>query len=167
MNTRSIFLLAALLLTLNGCGEKASNSKPEAAKPAVLAKVSNPEEKFSKLRKEAEAGNAEAQTNLGWIYSNGHGTTQNYPEAIKWYRLAAAQGNAIAQLTLGKMYSGGQGVEQDHVRGQMWLSIAAAKGNGEAQQLLDAVAKHVTPTQAAEVKKMVQDCESSNYSKCG
>lgn len=171
MNILSFSLLAALLLTLDGCGEKASGNKTEAkteaVTPAALTKVSKPEEKFAKLRKEAEAGNADAQNNLGWIYSNGHGATQDYQEAAKWFRLAAAQGNANAQLTLGKMYRSGQGVAQDYVRAQMWLTLAAAKGNSEAQQVLDIAAKHMTPAQIAEAKKMAQDCESSNYNKCG
>lgn len=167
MNTLSISLLAALLLTLNGCGEKAPGNKTETATPVVQAKVSKPEEKFAKLQKEAEAGNADAQNNLGWIYSNGHGATQNYQEAMKWFRMAAAQGNASAQLSLGKMYSSGQGVAQDHVRAQMWLNLAVSKGNSEAQQVLEIGAKHMTPAQIAEAKKMALDCESSNYNNCG
>ena len=169
MNTLSISLLAALLLTLNGCGEKASGNKTETttATPATLAKVSKPEEKFMKLQKEAEAGNVDAQNNLGWIYSNGHGATKDYQEAAKWYRLAAAQGNASAQLALGRMYGSGQGVTQDPVRAQMWFSLAAAKGDSGAQQVRDIAAKHMTPAQISEAKKMAQDCESSNFNKCG
>lgn len=167
MNTLFVSSLAVLLLMFTGCGENISGKKTEVAAPAVQAKVSKPEEKFAKLQKEAEAGNVDAQNNLGWIYSNGHGATQNYQEAMKWFRLAAAQGNAGAQLSLGKMYSSGQGVEQDHVRAQMWLILAAAKGNSEAQQVLDIAAKHMTPAQIAEAKKMAIDCEGSNFNKCG
>ena len=167
MNTILIPSLAVLLLMLNGCGEKVSDKKIEAATPAVQAEVPKPEEMFAKLKKEAEAGNADAQNNLGWLYSNGHGATQNYQEAIKWFRLAAAQGNTSAQLTLGKMYRSGQGVAQDHVRAQMWLILAAAKGNSEAQQVLDIAAQHMTPAQIAEAKKMATDCEGSNFNNCG
>ena len=167
MNALSVSLLAALLLMLNGCGEKASDNKTETASPAALEKVSNPEEKFAKLRKEAESGNVDAQNNLGWIYLNGHGAAKDYQESIKWYRMAAAQGNASAQFTLGKMYNSGQGVELDHMRAQMWLNLAAAKGNSEAQQVRDLAAGHLTPTQVLKAKKMAQDCESSNFNKCG
>lgn len=176
MKTISIsLLLAGLLLTLAGCGEKAPANKTEvappvkteAAPPVPQANKSKVEDTFARLQKEAEAGNVDAQNNLGWIYLNGHGAPQNPQEAIKWFRMAAAQGNANAQLSLGKMYGSGQGVAQDQVRAQMWLNIAAAKGNGEAQQVVEMAAKHMTPAQLADVKKMVTECESSNFKNCG
>ena len=40
----------------------------------------------------AEQGYADAQYNLGLMYSNGEGVPQDYKEAVKWYRLAAEQG---------------------------------------------------------------------------
>ena len=52
----------------------------------------------------AEKGNVDSQYNLGLMYDNGKGVTQDYKEAIKWYRLAAIQGLAEAQLNLGIMY---------------------------------------------------------------
>ena len=42
----------------------------------------------------AEAGNADAQYNLGIMYNNGYGVPQDQKEATKWFRLAAEQGNA-------------------------------------------------------------------------
>ena len=41
----------------------------------------------------AEKGNANAQYDLGMMYRNGQGVTQDYTEAFKWSRLAAAQGS--------------------------------------------------------------------------
>jgi hypothetical protein len=37
-------------------------------------------------------GDANAQFNLGVMYYKGQGVTQDYKEAVKWYRLATAQG---------------------------------------------------------------------------
>src|SRR5258705_8024788 len=45
----------------------------------------------------AEQGLAVAQFNLGLMYDLGQGVAQNYPEAVKWYRLAADQGRDDAQ----------------------------------------------------------------------
>ena len=42
----------------------------------------------------AEKGLARAQSNLGDMYANGKGVTQDYVEAIRWYRKAAKQGDA-------------------------------------------------------------------------
>jgi len=37
----------------------------------------------------------------------------DYPEAVRWYRVAATHGNAAAMLSLGNMYRDGRGVEKD------------------------------------------------------
>jgi TPR repeat protein len=62
----------------------------------------------------ADQGHADAQSNLGVMYDNGHGVPQNYAEAMKWYRLAANQGSANAQFNLGVMYANGHGVPQNY-----------------------------------------------------
>ena len=36
----------------------------------------------------AEAGDAQAQYNLGLMYKRGFGVLQDYAEAVRWYRLA-------------------------------------------------------------------------------
>jgi TPR repeat protein len=46
----------------------------------------------------AEAGNAEAQYRLGWMYEHAKGVWGDDKEALKWYRLAAGQGHVVAQL---------------------------------------------------------------------
>lgn len=61
----------------------------------------------------AEAGDAEAQVNVGEIFERGHGGTPNYTAAALWYRKAAEQGNARAQYNLGTLYEQGLGVEKD------------------------------------------------------
>ncbi len=42
-------------------------------------------------RKAAEQGNAYAQTNLGVMYHNGQGVTQDYVQAHMWFNLAASR----------------------------------------------------------------------------
>lgn len=44
----------------------------------------------------AEHGHAAAQYNMGVLYDEGRGVTQDYREAAKWYELAAVQGNDLA-----------------------------------------------------------------------
>ena len=63
----------------------------------------------------AEQGYANAQSNLGSMYNDGHGVPQNYVEAYRWLRLAAEQGYGLAQYNLGVMYGDGDGVPQDYV----------------------------------------------------
>ena len=52
----------------------------------------------------AEQGNAAAQFNLGVMYYQRQGVTQNYQHAFAWFQKAANQGYALAQYNLGVMY---------------------------------------------------------------
>ena len=78
-------------------------------------------------------GYAEAQYYLGYCYYNGKGVTQDYTEAVKWYRKAAEQGNATAQCNLGYCYYSGEGVTQDYAEAVKWFRKAAEQGNAQAQ----------------------------------
>ena len=75
---------------------------------------------FDNCLTEAEQGFTGAQYNLGLMYDNGKGVTQDYKEAVKWYGKAAEQGYAKAQNNLGSMYENGQGVTQDYKSAHMW-----------------------------------------------
>ncbi len=46
----------------------------------------------------AEQGHAAAQSNLGLMYSSGHGVAQDYAEVAKWYRRSAEQGRAATRI---------------------------------------------------------------------
>lgn len=67
------------------------------------------------------------------MYDDGHGVTQDYAEAVKWYRKAAEQGYALAQYNLGAMYGNGNGVTQDYAEAVKWLRKAAEQGYASAQ----------------------------------
>ena len=54
--------------------------------------VGDYEAALEEWRPSAEQGDALAQYNLGFMYSNGEGVPQDYAEAVKWYRMAAEQG---------------------------------------------------------------------------
>jgi TPR repeat protein len=63
------------------------------------------------------------------MYANGEGLSQDYAEALKWYRLAATQGDARSQSNLGIMYANGQGVPRDLSEALNWFRLAAAQGD--------------------------------------
>jgi TPR repeat protein len=50
------------------------------------------------FKKAADQGIANAQHNLGVIYSGGLGVTKNQTEADKWFHLAEKQGNALIPI---------------------------------------------------------------------
>ncbi|UZF93029.1 tetratricopeptide repeat protein [Bosea sp. NBC_00550] len=124
--TRAAFAAIVLLLSLAAPVAAGPSEDVAAMYSAVLRH----------LRPLADQGNANAQFNLGFMYSNGQGVPQNHAEALKWYRLAADQGNAEAQLMLGAMYRNGDGVPQDYAEALKWHRLAADQGNAEAQYFL-------------------------------
>ena len=95
----------------------------------------------------AEQGYAQAQYNLGLMYSRGEGVDPDRQEALKWYRLSAEQGIAGAQCNLGLMYEKGHGVEQDYVEAHKWFNIAGVNGNDIGRKNMDIVEKKMTPSQ--------------------
>ena len=81
----------------------------------------------------AEQGDADAQYNLGVMYSNGDGVPRDYAEAMKWHRKAADQGNGNAQFNVGFMYDLGRGMPQSYTEAVKWYSLAANQGVAIAQ----------------------------------
>src|SRR5437868_13098425 len=53
------------------------------------------------FRKAADQGNAAAENNVGWLYENGFGVTQDDAEALKWYHRVADGESVQAQDNLG------------------------------------------------------------------
>src|SRR2546423_716897 len=88
---------------------------------------------LSIFRQLVAQGNGFAQFNLGSMYAQGQGVTQDYAEAGKWFRLAAERGNAGAQSNIGLMYAKGYGVTQDYAKAAEWYQRAAAQGDAVAQ----------------------------------
>jgi len=86
------------------------------------------------MAKRAEQGHAPSQFNLGVMYSQGQGVSQDYKEAVRWYLAAAEQGYSSAQVALGVMYERGQGVPQDYIQAHMWFNLAAASGGDEDRE---------------------------------
>ncbi|MDO8370187.1 MAG: GIY-YIG nuclease family protein [Candidatus Nitrotoga sp.] len=95
-------------------------------------------------------GDKYAQNGLGAMYYSGRGVTQNYQEAVKWFRLAAEQGLAKAQFNLGVMYELGQGVTQNYQEAVKWFHLAAQQGNAMAQNSLGTINYPILPPSKAE-----------------
>ena len=112
---------------------------------------------FQGLKKLAEQGDANAQLNLGVMYDNGLGVTQDYKEAVKWYSKAAEQGHASAQNTMGVAYDYGQGVIQNYIQAHAWYNLAASQGNDKGNEKRDKISKEMTPAQIAEAQALAKE----------
>ena len=89
----------------------------------------------------AEAGDARAQLNLGFMYAIGYGVPKDHVEAFRWWHKAAEQGDAASQFNLGLMYFNGQGVAKDEADAVRWYRKAADQGVAKAQLMLGIVYK--------------------------
>jgi uncharacterized protein len=123
--------IAALLFGLL-LGSTAAFAEPLADAKAAMNRGDYPAA-LKILRPAAERGDAEAQTNLGWMYEQGSGVTKDPNEAMKWYRLAAEHGSARAQYNLGVMYYEGRGAAASLPEALKWYRMAAANGDANAQ----------------------------------
>ncbi|BAV63853.1 SPOR domain-containing protein [Sphingobium cloacae] len=79
----------------------------------------------------AEAGDADAQFNMGQAYKLGRGVSTDLNAAIQWYRKAAAQGHLRAEDNLGLcLFQQG-----DRSAAMPYLERAAARGDSRAQYI--------------------------------
>jgi len=84
----------------------------------------------------AERGSPVAQSNLGLMYYNSRGVSQDYAEAMKWFKKAADQGDAVGQYYMGLMYYDGKIVPQNYAEATKWFRKAADQGDADAQYSL-------------------------------
>ncbi|MDG2170442.1 MAG: tetratricopeptide repeat protein [Opitutales bacterium] len=99
------------------------------------------QESGEKTIKLAEAGDADAQVELGEMHLGREfiwalGEIGVPEEALKWFLKAAEQGNAEAQNYLGIMYYNGLGVPEKKGKSARWFLKAAKQGIAEAQYYL-------------------------------
>lgn len=82
-------------------------------------------------REAAEAGDAEAQWQLGYCLAEGRGTPRNETEARKWFKEAAYQGHGQARSVLGAQWN--RNSPDDEL---LTLHEAASNGDASAQRRL-------------------------------
>ena len=112
------------------------------------------------FRKEAESGNAVAQSNLGVMYATSKGVTQEYGKAVKWLREAADQDYLPAQRQLSYMYHFGVGVPQNYIQAHAWTNLAASQGDNVAARDLEERANLMTPDQVARAQSLALEWTS-------
>jgi len=83
--------------------------------------------------RDAQAGNAEAQSRLGVLYAQGVGVPRDQEQALYWYRKAADQGHPGGEWNLAFRYVKGQGVPVDYLKARQLFRQAAQSGLACAQ----------------------------------
>ena len=146
-------MLVVLLVSGVACKQSSSVQAPAQTETAPTAPTD-----VAALRVKANAGDADAQFNLGVWYNFGHGVPQDSAQAVAWIRKAADQGLVGAQFNLGNAYRDGHGVPQDYVEAHKWINLAASRASAADQkryaEARDSLAKLMTPAQLAEAQKL-------------
>lgn len=79
------------------------------------------------LRARAEAGNVKAQTRLADLYI----ASDDFTNAVIWYRKAAQQDDVTAQLSLASLLMAGRGTARNPQEAAKWLRAAADRIEGK------------------------------------
>lgn len=125
--TLSTLCIGTALLVC-GCGDS-TTSQPSAQDVTKLT----PEKKFEALLKKAEAGDVQAQQEVGGSYFNGEGVQKDEAKGLFWTEKAAAKGNPTSQYNLGLSYAEGLGVPKDAAKALEWLQKSAMQGDADGQ----------------------------------
>lgn len=81
------------------------------------------------LKAASDAGDSDAEVNLGYLYARGQGTPADQGEALRLYLLSAGQGNPEGMNAVGYKYRYGSGVKIDLPRAVHWFCRAALSGD--------------------------------------
>ena len=126
---------------LAGTGETGIDSQvPEASPPSEEIEAPTQEEYESEIvvayRKAAEAGDAVAQLQLGYLYDSARYVARDLSKARHWYESSAEQGNLDAVINLGVLHYRGIDGAPDYERAMQYFQQAANGGRHEAYRNL-------------------------------
>src|SRR5262249_29409069 len=86
--------------------------------------IDTKKEAFAVYQRGADHGDVGSMGNLGVLYREGFGVTQDYAKAREWYEKAAHEGDERAMTNLGVLYAHGWGVAQNYVKAREWYEKA-------------------------------------------
>ncbi|MGZ5007465.1 MAG: tetratricopeptide repeat protein [Methylobacter sp.] len=102
VNLISIAIVITTAVSIGACNEQAPDN-PNQAKKIIPPVATVTENQIAQWRKEAKAGDPDAQYNLAYIYENGLGVPKDEAKALELYQQAADQGHSAAQSNLDAM----------------------------------------------------------------
>lgn len=136
MSSRRFLLSLSMFLitTCMGATAIADNGEQLLHRADSLYRMGNFEKAVEVYLQSAEAGNAEAQFDIGYAYYTGEGTQRDYTSAAMWFKRSAKQNFAKAQYNLAYCYMNGRGVPRDYDKAYNLL-LKSAENNYKRAQL--------------------------------
>jgi len=114
----------------------------------------------------AQAGDKEAQYQLGKSYCCGYGPGKTEATALQWFCKAALQGHPNAQYQLGRFYgtrtdtSYATYIPQNRIYAYMWYSLAAVGGVELAAAERDALARDMSSAELDSARQRLRNWQS-------
>jgi TPR repeat protein len=127
------WLLMALLMLAMTCG---ADTEVDLARAEAYALDGDFAPAWCIWEPLAEAGNAIARFNLGWLYRNGNGVAANDERARQLWEQAARSGHAEAQMALAMLYGQVGSPVEDQAQAIYWYREAAGQGIEDALLVL-------------------------------
>jgi hypothetical protein len=127
-----------------------------------LADHNSQQKSLQALQKLAEAGDTDAQWQMGVRYHDGQGVPQDDAQAVRWFQLAADRGNVAAQGALGAYYWRGRGVPADLLKAYFWSSLAMAQGDEMSKSRIEGLSSQMTGAQISFARQQAEDWISSH-----
>lgn len=109
------------------------------------------------VQKHADAGDTEAEYELGVRYANGIDVIQDYSQAMRWFLQAADQGSARAQGRVATWMLLGRGTERDYSKAYYWGLLAQAGGDNAGRTIVVSSAPYLSPVQIAEEQRQAEN----------
>jgi len=101
---------------------------------SVLGSADKPSDDAHWLNRMANAGDSDAQLQLGLDYRDGRlGLAQDPAKGLIWLQRSAKQRNAYAEDALGSMYANGIGTKKDSELAMQWWRKSMDDGNYTAR----------------------------------
>ena len=138
--------LLLLLLAVGACDRLPADASAHVARGLDAAARGDHAEAYWLWRPLADAGMAEAQYHVGWLYANGNGLRVDVPKAIDWWQRAAQNGNPDAEFAIGMAYLNGEArtLKKDLGKALEWLARAARNDNADAREIVERLARSET-----------------------
>lgn len=138
-------MLGSLLLLSPLLAQAGGNSLlvPATGRCTLDAVPEQQQQALASCQQIANAGDAEAQFELGEYYYTGEHAPRDFQAALRWYEKASLQGQAQAQWRLGTMFYRGEGVKANNIQAYIVLKMAAVNGAEDAMDTADLVAEQM------------------------
>jgi TPR repeat protein len=113
-----------LMLIIAACSQPQYHGVPSKSTDIAAYNPKDYPKAYAYFKQKAAQGDPVAMDNLGHMYEDGRGVTQDQAQAVYWFTKAAKAGNSDAQLNLGVAYLYGNGVPQNKIIACQWFKKA-------------------------------------------